>query len=69
MDLHLVSYLVSLIHFLLVDPTVGSPPVSYDPRRDLHLVDCLVNLIHLLLNDPTVGSLLYLSFTGFGLEI
>ena len=31
--------LVSLIHLLLVDPTVGSPPVSGDPLWDLHFVD------------------------------
>ena len=69
MDLRLVFRLVSLIHLLLVDPAVGSPPVPSDPLRDLHFVDCLVSLIHLLLVDPTVGSLLCLSFTGFVLEI
>ena len=65
MDLSLVFRLVSLTHLLLVDPTVGSPPVPSDPLRDLHLVDCVVSLIHLLLIDPTVGSLLCWSFTGF----
>ena len=46
---------MSLIHLLLIDPTVGSPFVSCDPPRDLHLVVCLVSLIHLLLIDPTDG--------------
>ena len=65
MDLHLVSYLVSPIHFLLIDPTVGSSPVSCDPLRDLRLVDCLVNFVHLLPIDPTAGSLLSSSSVGF----